>query len=105
MSTRVPLSIACLILAAVSIPTILGKVPPNSTYGFRTRLTLSSPDIWYPVNAFSGWALLIAAVLSLTALWLLPDRLIARPWIPIATFVVPVSLSFVASLLYLGRFG
>ena len=73
MTTRVSLSIACAVLAVVSIPMILRKVPPNSTYGFRTKLTLSNPDIWYPANAFSGWALLVAAALSLAILWLLPE--------------------------------
>ena len=106
MTTRVSLSIACLALAVVSVPLILGKVPPNSIYGFRTRLTLSSPDIWYPANTFSGWALLIAAVVCLTTLWLLlPESVLGRPWVPIAAFLVPVSMSFVASLIYLRRLG
>ncbi len=105
MTTQVSLSIACLVLAAVSLPLILGKVPPNPTYGFRTRLTLSSPDIWYPANAFSGWALLIAAGVCLATLWLLPEALLVRPWVPIASFMVPLSLSLVASLLYLRRLG
>ena len=105
MTTRVSLSIACIVLALVSLPMILGKVPPNSTYGFRTRLTLSSPDIWYPANTFSGWALLIAAGICLVTLWLLPETLLVRPLVPVAAFLVPVSLSLVASLIYLRRFG
>lgn len=105
MTTRISLTLANLVLAAVSIPLILGRVPPNGSYGFRTRLTLSSPDIWYRANAFSGWALLIAAGLSIGTLWLVPDRVIARPWVPIAAFVIPAILSLVASMIYLRRFG
>ena len=104
MTSRVSLSITCLVLAVVSLPMILGKVPPNSTYGFRTRLTLSSPDIWYAANAFSGWSMLIAAAICLATLWFLPEGLLARPWIPIASFLVPVGLSLLASLIYLRRF-
>jgi uncharacterized membrane protein len=104
MSTRMSLSLACLVLAAVCIPMILGKVPPNSIYGFRTRLTLSSPDIWYPANRFSGRTLLIAAGLSLATLLLLPERFFNPPFIPLAVVVVPLLLSLAASLIYLRRF-
>src|SRR6266436_2680530 len=97
MGTRLSLSIASLVIAGVSIPMILGKVAPNPTYGFRTRLTLSSPAIWYPANKFAGWALVIAAALTLAILWLLPDRFLALPLIPIAAFVVPLLLGLAAS--------
>ena len=56
MAARVSLSIACMVLAVLSVPMTLRRVPPNPIYGFRTRLTLSSPDIWYPANAFAGWS-------------------------------------------------
>jgi uncharacterized membrane protein len=58
-----------LLLAAASIPMILGKVPPNRLYGFRTRKTLSSPDIWYKANEYGGKLLAVAgAVITLAAL-------------------------------------
>lgn len=41
-------------MIVLSIPMILGKVPPNPIYGFRTRKTLSDPEIWYDVNEFAG---------------------------------------------------
>src|SRR6185436_9334782 len=104
MTARLSLSIACAVLAVVSVPMILGKVPPNPLYGFRTRLTLSNPDIWYPANAFSGRALLVAAAVSLALLWLLPDEILTRPWVPLETFIVPLLGSVVASFLYLRRF-
>jgi hypothetical protein len=101
---RVSLSIACLLIAALSGPMILRWIPPNPLYGFRTPLTLSNPDVWYPANAFSGWALLIAAALSLAALWLLPESVLMRPGIPLATFLIPLTASLVASFGYLRRF-
>src|SRR5215217_3320335 len=64
-----------LLLSAISIPLILGKIKRNWIYGIRTRRTLSSDDIWFPVNAYGGrWlfgtGLLIAAMAL--ALLLLP---------------------------------
>lgn len=62
---------------ALAIPMILGKVPPNNLYGFRTTKTLSDPEIWYPANAYAGKWLLVWGVIMVVAaflpLWLLPD--------------------------------
>ena len=52
---------------SLSWPMIQGHVPPNSTYGFRTEKTLSSPSIWYPANAFAGWVFLGASVVTMGA--------------------------------------
>jgi uncharacterized membrane protein len=54
------------LMIVTSIPMILGKVPPNPIYGFRTRKTLSDPEIWYDVNAYAGkltfiWGVVMAA--------------------------------------------
>jgi uncharacterized membrane protein len=42
------------LLVGLSIPLVQGKVPPNSTYGFRTSKTLADPSIWYEANRFAG---------------------------------------------------
>ena len=52
-----------LLFVALSIPLIKGRVPPNSTYGFRTAKSLSDPNIWYAINRISGQDLLVAGVL------------------------------------------
>lgn len=66
---------ALLVIAA--IPMILGKVPPNRVYGFRTPKTLSSPEIWYPANRIAGWWTIAAGVsaicLNLMVWWTHPD--------------------------------
>ncbi|MBM4319678.1 MAG: SdpI family protein, partial [Deltaproteobacteria bacterium] len=62
--TRITFSVVGALIALACIPLILRKVKPNWLYGFRTRLTLSSPEIWYPANVFGGWALLIASGLN-----------------------------------------
>jgi hypothetical protein len=57
-----------LVLVGISIPLILGKIPPNGWYGFRVRKTMENPEIWYPVNQFAGKRLLLASlVFSLAA--------------------------------------
>ncbi len=54
-----------LLFAGLAVPLILGRVPPNSAYGFRTAATLADPELWYRANAVSGWCELIAACFSL----------------------------------------
>ena len=54
-------------LVAVCIPLILGKIPPNGLYGFRVKKTLEHPEIWYPVNKYGGTRLLIASLLLVVA--------------------------------------
>ena len=46
------------VLIGLSIPLIQRKVPPNRLYGFRVRRTLEDPNVWYPVNVYSGWRML-----------------------------------------------
>lgn len=61
----------------LAIPMIMGKVPPNNLYGFRTKKTHSNPEIWYPANAYAGKWLLVWGMLMIVAAlllpWLLPD--------------------------------
>lgn len=50
------------VVMAISLPLILRRIPPNGFYGFRTPRTLANPHLWYGANAFTGWALLLAAL-------------------------------------------
>jgi hypothetical protein len=90
------------IVALISLPLVLGLVPPNSLYGFRTSLTLSSSAIWYAANGFLGWALLIAALVSGAVLWILPATV--KRWQLWAAFSIPLAGAAAASFSYLGRF-
>jgi hypothetical protein len=45
---RARLFASCVIVAIISVPLILGVVPPNDIYGFRTAVTRSSRAVWYP---------------------------------------------------------
>ena len=52
-----------LLFIGISIPLILGKIPPNHWYGFRTRKTLSNKEIWYKANKYMGKDLAILGCL------------------------------------------
>ncbi len=55
------------VLALISIPLLLRKVPRNVIYGYRTRSTLADDFIWYEANAHFGRGLLIACLVSALA--------------------------------------
>lgn len=57
-----------ILFCILGMPMALGKVPPNSTYGFRTRKTLSRPEVWYAANRSMGIDLVVAgAVMAIAA--------------------------------------
>ena len=51
-----------LLLAGLSVPLILHKIPPNGLYGFRIPSTLDDPELWYTVNAYAGKRFLVAGL-------------------------------------------
>lgn len=54
-----------LVLVGISIPLIMGKIGPNPWYGFRVRRTLSDPEVWYAVNAYSAKRLLVVGIVNI----------------------------------------
>jgi len=69
-----------LLLIAVSLPMILGKVPLNRIYGFRDATTLEDPEAWYQANRVAGWFLFAAGGFSLC--FNLAPSWIATEWEP-----------------------
>ena len=51
-----------LLLAGLSVPLILRKVPMNHLYGVRFPQSFKSDEAWYEINEFGGKALLISTV-------------------------------------------
>lgn len=94
-----------LLYIGISIPLIMGKVPPNAYYGFRTAKTMSNPDIWYKANAYSGWALLVSGVviaLATIALAYVPDlSATVYTYCCLAVMVITLIISTVLSFIYL----
>ena len=70
--------VSYLLVAGLSVPLILQKVPPNRIYGFRSKRTLGDEQVWYRVNRLGGVFLLltclgtlVAALVPLLSVW--PD--------------------------------
>ena len=53
-----------LVLAGLSVPLILHKIPPNGLYGFRVPATLNNPPLWYKVNAYAGRRFLVVGLVT-----------------------------------------
>ena len=53
-----------LLLAALSIPLILGKIGPNPWHGFRVKKTLNDPAVWYPANTYAGKRLFVVGLVG-----------------------------------------
>ncbi len=51
-----------LLLAGLSVPLILYKIPPNGLYGFRLPSTMENPKLWYRVNAYAGRRFLVVGL-------------------------------------------
>ena len=108
MTKHVIAYVVPLLTLVLSVPLILGKVPPNNTYGFKTSKTLSSPEVWYPANQAAGWFMAGAAVISicvnLALWWAFPEWPLERrvSWMTGGT-LIPLSIALLASFIYLRR--
>lgn len=95
------------LMIGLAIPMIQRKVAPNPVYGFRTPKTLSSPDIWYPANEYSGRVMVVAGgvtILGAVLLALLPG-LTAEQYLLGCTAVMLTGLGWAVwkSFQFLGR--
>lgn len=94
-----------LVMLALAIPLIRGKIPRNYFYGFRTRRTLSSDRVWYPANRASGIALAAAGLVWLAAALLVPlfvEPDAARGWVA-SIGLTSLGIALVASFIALGH--
>ncbi|MEI8292495.1 MAG: SdpI family protein [bacterium] len=59
-----------LLIALLSIPLILRRVPMNSFYGVRFPESYKSDKSWYAINEFGGKALFLASLpILISGLW------------------------------------
>ena len=73
-------SVVGIIYIGLGIPLLLGRIPPNGWYGCRTKKTLSSEEVWYPVNRITGRYMIISGVaVILTALGVFVFRRLLGP--------------------------
>ena len=55
-------AIGGLLLAGLSVPLILQKIPPNSFYGLHVPSADENPKLWYQVNTFAGKRFMMAGL-------------------------------------------
>ena len=85
----------------MSIPLIRERVPPNGTYGFRTKKTLSDPKIWYAANRASGHDLLVAgAVITASSVGMLFLGPRLKPEFVVFTLLAVMVLSLTGALVH-----
>ena len=96
-----------LLLAGLSVPLLLGKIPPNGWYGLRVPSTLYDADLWYKVNRYMArWMLLagIITVVGAVALFFVPGLSVdAYAWLCLLVFAAAFVPGLVLSFRYLRR--
>jgi len=98
-------TIGGLLLSALALPLILGRIAPNGLYGFRVRRTMENPELWYPVNRYSGTCLFVDGLLIVAAsigLSLVPGiGLDAYSLGVTAVLIVSLTISLVLTIRYM----
>ena len=99
-------AIIAIIFIIISIPLILEKIQPNNYYGFRTKKTFQSEEIWYKANKFSGIALFISSLVtlfsSIISLIYLKKISIVKSFLIFHLICwIPLSISILISFLYI----
>lgn len=70
------------LLAAISIPLVLRRIPMNHVYGFRLRSAFVSDACWYDINELGGRIFFVYGVLLAIAAFAVRDLAPApsSPW-------------------------
>jgi uncharacterized membrane protein len=87
------IALAGLVVAGVSIPLILRRIPMNGFYGVRIPKSFVSDDNWYAINAYGGRVLAVAgAIISVVGLIILFRPLTSEAAIVVAAVAPAVVL-------------
>lgn len=105
MLTTVVLLVACALIAAAGVPLILKLISPNEIYGVRTERALSRAEIWYEVNRFGGWALVIAAGLTALLLMIWSGTMLKGFWRQLLALLLPLGIAVGVTLWYERKLG
>ena len=100
MDIQIFLLMVCAVIFFLCIPLVFKLIPPNRLYGFRSSLTLSRPDIWYPANVFSGLCMMVAVAIATAIILFLPEL---SSGITVPVFISLVFCATVASFAYVKR--
>ncbi len=101
--------ISGLILSALAIPLLAGKVKPNPIYGFRVPATLQDPELWYATNRyFARWqfAVGLIEVIASIGFYQWPGISVdAYALACLAVFVLAFGISLVEGFRYMQNLG
>src|SRR5712691_4443518 len=90
-----------LLVAALALPMMYDKIPPNGFYGFRTPRTMSDPNLWYPANRVAGRNLAVAGVIvSTTALVVFAIHKSIQPRTAALTLLIVSMTSLVGAVVH-----
>jgi hypothetical protein len=108
MMSAQPFAVPALLLFIVAVPLVLGVIPRNRLYGFRTTKTLSDDGVWYRVNRLAGVAVMIASgVYGAVAVTWPYDRAAADNfstwWLHLAAFAGPIVVGLIVAGWYAKR--
>jgi hypothetical protein len=95
VNAKTAVTLVCLgvLLIAVSVPLLLGKIKMNPVYGFRFRKAFESEENWYVVNSYGAkalirWALVIMAT-GIACLYIEPEHVLTVAKIAFLSLLVP----------------
>jgi hypothetical protein len=88
-----------LISIIIGLPLALRKVSRNSIYGFRTRATMISDELWFSANAHFGRGIIVASICgSVVGSVICELRLLPADFIIPASVLIMVLPSLIATL-------
>jgi uncharacterized membrane protein len=103
MSGPISMFVPAALMAVLAVPLALQVVPPNRYYGFRTARTLADREVWFRVNRFAGWALLIAASIAGGLYLSVPELASGESLAGVLALVVPTLAALVATSIHARR--
>jgi uncharacterized membrane protein len=97
---RQPFFIPAIIILVAALPLILALIPPNRVYGVRIPEIMDDPQLWYQVNRYGGWALLVSSLLYLVVAAIFPSvvaggTLFGRWIVHLGAFAGPLYVSLI----------
>jgi uncharacterized membrane protein len=88
-----------ILVIVLSIPMVMGMIPPNRYYGLRVGKTYSSPELWYTGNRIGGTYMLAGGIIALL-LGIVLTRMDASRGVTLVAVMAPILIAVFASLLH-----
>ncbi|HZN08047.1 MAG TPA: SdpI family protein [Pyrinomonadaceae bacterium] len=88
-----------ILVILLSIPMVMGVVPPNRYYGLRVGKTYASPELWYAGNRIGGTYILVGGIIALVLAQILVHK-DASSGLTLVAVLAPILIAVFASLLH-----